>query len=287
MTILFITSILLALLPRLNAFATPPITSFGVKSNSHSSNVIFTPRKSRSFLRSFESADEVQMDTVDKMENSRDALKRNLKTIRTGRANAAILDLVSVDYYGAATPLNQMASISVPNSQQLNIDPYDKTALEDIEKAIIEADLGINPNNDGSIIRINIPSLTEDRRKELLKMCKAIGEEGKVSDSLRGLDISFFFLCNGDKKCNTFFSFYFFCTSFVSVFRFRFSVFRFKLGSMCITLACEFYLFRQAIDVKSCHTYKIEIFTFSNACSISLKLLGFYPKCAKGWCRVN
>jgi len=181
MTILFITSILLALLPRLNAFATPPITSFGVKSNSHSSNVIFTPRKSRSFLRSFESADEVQMDTVDKMENSRDALKRNLKTIRTGRANAAILDLVSVDYYGAATPLNQMASISVPNSQQLNIDPYDKTALEDIEKAIIEADLGINPNNDGSIIRINIPSLTEDRRKELLKMCKAIGEEGKVS----------------------------------------------------------------------------------------------------------
>jgi len=121
------------------------------------------------------------MDTVDKMENSRDALKRNLKTIRTGRANAAILDLVSVDYYGAATPLNQMASISVPNSQQLNIDPYDKTALEDIEKAIIEADLGINPNNDGSIIRINIPSLTEDRRKELLKMCKAIGEEGKVS----------------------------------------------------------------------------------------------------------
>lgn len=129
----------------------------------------------------FESPEEVEMDAEERMEKSIGSIKKNLQTIRTGRANAAILDLVQVDYYGAPTPLNQLASISVPNSQQLSVDPYDKSALGDIEKSIIESGLGLTPNNDGSLIRINIPPITEDRRKELLKKCKAIGEDGKVA----------------------------------------------------------------------------------------------------------
>mmetsp|Transcript_21384 Transcript_21384/g.25806 ORF Transcript_21384/g.25806 Transcript_21384/m.25806 type:complete len:233 (-) Transcript_21384:168-866(-) len=129
----------------------------------------------------FESGEEIEMDAEDRMSKSVASVSQNLQSIRTGRANAAILDRVNVEYYGAPTPLNQMASISVPSAQQLTIDPYDKTSLADIEKAIIESDLGISPNNDGSVIRINIPALTEDRRKELLKQCKAIGEEGKVA----------------------------------------------------------------------------------------------------------
>jgi len=129
----------------------------------------------------FESTEEVEMDMEDRMEKSIESVKKNLVTIRTGRANAAILDLVQVDYYGAPTPLNQMASISVPNSQQLSVSPYDKSTLGDIEKAIIESGLGLTPNNDGELIRINIPAITEERRKELLKQCKAMGEDGKVS----------------------------------------------------------------------------------------------------------
>jgi ribosome recycling factor len=86
-----------------------------------------------------------------------------------------------VDYYGAPTPLNQIATISVPNSQQLSIDPFDKSSLKDIERAIVESDLGMTPNNDGTVIRLNIPPITEDRRKELMKQCKALGEDGKVA----------------------------------------------------------------------------------------------------------
>ncbi len=89
--------------------------------------------------------------------------------------------MVTVDYYGAPTPLNQMASISVPNSQQLSVSPFDKSVLGDIERAIVESNLGLTPNNDGDLIRINIPAITEDRRKDLLKQCKAMGEDGKVS----------------------------------------------------------------------------------------------------------
>merc|ERR1712087_717593 len=85
------------------------------------------------------------------------------------------------DYYGVETPISQMASISVPSSQQLTVEPFDKSVLGDIERAIMEADLGLTPQNDGSIIRLNIPSLTEDRRKEMMKQCKAIGEDGKVA----------------------------------------------------------------------------------------------------------
>ena len=128
-----------------------------------------------------EEVDEIELDMEDRMQKSIDSVLKNLSTISTGRANPAMLDRVQVDYYGAPTPLNQLASISVPSSSQLQIEPYDKSSLKDVEKALILSDLGMSPNNDGSVIRLNIPALTEDRRKELLKQCKAIGEDGKVA----------------------------------------------------------------------------------------------------------
>ena len=147
---------------------------------SSSSDAILS--SSKTVLRAaFESVDEVELDAEERMEKSVSSVVNNLGTIRTGRANAAMLDRVQVEYYGAMTPLNQMAGISVPNSQQLQIQPYDKSTLADIEKAIIESDLGLTPNNDGDVVRINIPALTEDRRKEMLKQCKALGEDGKVA----------------------------------------------------------------------------------------------------------
>ena len=109
------------------------------------------------------------------------SVQLNLQTIRTGRANANMLDRIQVDYYGVMTPINQMASIGVPSSQQLSIDPFDKSALSAIERALTESDLGLTPSNDGSKIRINIPALTEQRRKDMMKLCKGIGEEGKVA----------------------------------------------------------------------------------------------------------
>lgn len=127
------------------------------------------------------SINEITTESSEKMSKSVESVKMSLTSIRTGRASASILDRVKVDYYGASTPLNQLASISVPSAQQLAIDPYDKKSLNDIEKAIVLADIGLTPSNDGNIIRINIPSLTEDRRKDLLKQCKSIGEEGKVA----------------------------------------------------------------------------------------------------------
>jgi ribosome recycling factor len=124
---------------------------------------------------------EVTVDASDRMGKTIESLLVNLGTIRTGRASAAILDRVRVDYYGTLTPLSQMATISVPSAQQLTVDPYDKTVLKAIETAIVESDLGITPQSDGAVIRLNIPSLTEERRKEMLKVCKAVGEEGKVA----------------------------------------------------------------------------------------------------------
>mmetsp|Transcript_17932 Transcript_17932/g.26541 ORF Transcript_17932/g.26541 Transcript_17932/m.26541 type:complete len:226 (-) Transcript_17932:141-818(-) len=128
-----------------------------------------------------EAVEEIEMDAEERMSKSVYSVKQNLLTIRTGRASANMLDRVEVDYYGAMTPLNQMASISVPSAQQLNVDPYDKSVIGDIERAILDSDVGLTPNNDGTLIRINIPALTEDRRKEMMKQCKAIGEEGKVA----------------------------------------------------------------------------------------------------------
>ncbi len=110
-----------------------------------------------------------------------EALRRELAKIRTGRANADILDGVRVDYYGAPTPLKQMASISVPEPRLIVVKPFDKTVLAQIEKAIMQGQLGVNPSNDGEVIRIPMPPLTEERRKELVKVARAKGEDCKVA----------------------------------------------------------------------------------------------------------
>ncbi|WP_163652692.1 ribosome recycling factor [Listeria sp. PSOL-1] len=117
----------------------------------------------------------------EKMEKAEQVLSRDLGSIRAGRANASILDRVSVDYYGAATPVNQLASITIPEARLLMVTPFDKTILGEIEKAIQKSDLGLMPNNDGSVIRLTIPQLTEERRKELVKEVKKIAEEAKVA----------------------------------------------------------------------------------------------------------
>ncbi len=119
--------------------------------------------------------------TQDKMEKSIKALHNELSSIRAGRANPAVLDKIMVDYYGTPTAINQMAAISVSEARILVIQPWDKTSLHAIEKAIQASDLGINPANDGSIIRIAFPQLTEERRKELVKQIHKIGEDSKVA----------------------------------------------------------------------------------------------------------
>lgn len=117
----------------------------------------------------------------DKMTKAIQAFSRELASIRAGRANASLLDRITVDYYGAPTPVNQLAGISVPEARLLIIQPYDKSVLGDIEKAILKSDLGLNPTNDGNIIRIAIPALTEERRKELVKVVKKEAEEAKIA----------------------------------------------------------------------------------------------------------
>jgi ribosome recycling factor len=124
---------------------------------------------------------QVIANTKEKMKKAIQAFTRELATIRAGRASASLLDRVTVDYYGAPTPVNQVAGISTPEARLLVIQPYDKTILGDIEKAILKSDLGLNPSNDGSIIRISIPQLTEERRKELVKVIKKESEEAKVA----------------------------------------------------------------------------------------------------------
>lgn len=119
--------------------------------------------------------------TKDKMEKCLDALNRDYKAVRAGRANPAILDRVTVDYYGTPTPINQMAAISVPEPRMLMIQPWDASTLKDIEKAINTAEIGINPSNDGKVIRLVFPALTEERRKELVKDISKRGEEAKVA----------------------------------------------------------------------------------------------------------
>ncbi|MFF2752597.1 ribosome recycling factor [Psychrobacillus sp. NPDC058041] len=119
--------------------------------------------------------------TKDKMSKTISVYSRELSTIRAGRASASLLDKISVDYYGAPTPINQMAGIAIPEARLITIQPYDKTILGDIEKAIMKSDLGITPTNDGSLIRIAIPALTEERRKELVKQVKKEAEEAKIN----------------------------------------------------------------------------------------------------------
>lgn len=120
-------------------------------------------------------------DVEDHMHKSVEATQRSFNTIRTGRANASLLDRVTVEYYGAPTPLKSLASINTPDASTITIQPFDRSSLSLIEKAIQMSDLGLTPNNDGSIIRLNIPPLTSDRRKELVKLAAKFAEEGKVS----------------------------------------------------------------------------------------------------------
>lgn len=124
---------------------------------------------------------EVLAESEERMKKAHANLVKEYQTIRTGRANPAILDHVDVDYYGTPTPLKSLANISAPDGRSLVITPYDKGALKEIETAIHKSDLGLTPNNDGSLVRINIPPLTEERRKELAKVVRKFGEESKVA----------------------------------------------------------------------------------------------------------
>ncbi|MBQ3817504.1 MAG: ribosome recycling factor [Clostridia bacterium] len=119
--------------------------------------------------------------TEERMEKSVSVLERDYKSIRAGRANASVLDKVSVDYYGCPTPIQQMAAVSVPEPRTLVIQPWDATTLKEIEKAILTSDIGINPQNDGRVIRLSFPPLTEERRKEIVKDVHKMAEENKVA----------------------------------------------------------------------------------------------------------
>jgi len=120
-------------------------------------------------------------DIEERMNKTIDVLKQNLSEVRAGRANPAILNKVTVSYYGTPTPINQVAGISVPEARLIMIQPWDASILKDIEKAILAADIGINPNNDGKVIRLAFPELTEERRKELVKEIKKMAEDSKVA----------------------------------------------------------------------------------------------------------
>ena len=128
-----------------------------------------------------EALEEMFLFGEEKMEKALGQMKREFSTVRTGRANPAILDRVVVDYYGAPTPIRQMAQVSVSEGTTLVITPFDKSILKDVEKAVIKAELGVAPNNDGVCIRLNFPPLTEERRKETAKEVKKFGEDAKIA----------------------------------------------------------------------------------------------------------
>jgi ribosome recycling factor len=124
---------------------------------------------------------ELRRKTDDRMSKTIEALKKDFSSIRTGRASLALLDDILVNYYSAATPLQQLASLSIPESRQIAIQPWDPKVIPDIEKAILKSDLGLTPMNDGKMVRINIPPLTEERRKQLVKTVRKKAEEAKVA----------------------------------------------------------------------------------------------------------
>ncbi len=128
-----------------------------------------------------EMIDEIKADANNRMRGAMDALNHDLAAIRTGRASPALVERIQVDYYGTMTPLNQIAGINVPEARLLVIQPWDKGAFQAIERAIMQSDLGLTPNNDGTVIRLPIPQLTEDRRLELVRMVKSKVEDAKVS----------------------------------------------------------------------------------------------------------
>jgi ribosome recycling factor len=125
--------------------------------------------------------DELLQDAREHMDKSVDATRHKFGSVRTGRASTALLDRITVDYYGAQTPLKQLATVSAPEARLLTVQPYDKSSIKGIEKAILESDIGLTPNNDGSIIRLQVPELTEERRKQLVKVVRGLAEEGKVA----------------------------------------------------------------------------------------------------------
>lgn len=125
--------------------------------------------------------DELMADARERMDKSVVTIRQEFASVRTGRASPALLDRINVDYYGALTPLKQLATISAPEARLLTVQPYDKSSIRSIEKAIIESDVGLTPNNDGSIVRLGIPELTEERRKQLVKVIHGIAEEGRVA----------------------------------------------------------------------------------------------------------
>ncbi len=124
---------------------------------------------------------ELIKNTEEKMSKTISVLERDYKSIRAGRANASVLDRITVDYYGAPTPIHQMAAVSTPEPRVLMIQPWDATTIKDIEKAILISDIGINPQNDGRVIRLSFPPLTEERRKEIVKDVKKLAEDNKVA----------------------------------------------------------------------------------------------------------
>jgi ribosome recycling factor len=125
--------------------------------------------------------DELLQDAREHMEKSVDATRHKFGSVRTGRASTALLDRITVDYYGAQTPLKQLATVSAPEARLLTVQPYDKSSIKNIERAIMESDVGLTPNNDGQIIRLQVPELTEERRKELVKVVRNLAEEGRVA----------------------------------------------------------------------------------------------------------
>ena len=124
--------------------------------------------------------DELLADAKERMQKSVEATRGELATVRTGRASPHLLDRLSVDYYGAATPLKQLAQVAATDARMLTVTPYDKSSISAIEKAVMESDLGVTPSNDGNVIRLQIPELTEERRKELVKVVHGVAEQGRV-----------------------------------------------------------------------------------------------------------
>ena len=125
--------------------------------------------------------DDLLDDGKRRMDKSVDATQHEFNTVRTGRASAALLDRINVDYYGQQTPVKQLATINVPEPRMLTIQPFDPSSVKSIERAILESDLGVTPSNDGKLIRLPIPALTEERRKELVKIVRNLAEEGRVA----------------------------------------------------------------------------------------------------------
>lgn len=125
--------------------------------------------------------DELLQDAREHMDKSVEATRHKFGSVRTGRASPALLDRIQVDYYGAMTPLRQLAQINAPEARLLTVQPYDKSSIKAIERAIQESDVGLNPSNDGQIIRLSVPELTEERRRELVKVVRHLAEEGRIA----------------------------------------------------------------------------------------------------------